>query len=328
MQHSDSLKIEQRWFNGGERLAYDPQARTVTDSDAAAKIFMRHEGDLTGDSVTFLPGYPDGSFGWSKVLPYLPPAEQMPKLFVEYLGMGDSDKPKDYVYSTAERADLLEAVWRRFDVQSTVVVAFDFSSLVILEYLQRQLERAEHGESAHSPKIQGIFIFNGGLFIDGHSHPWYTTPVLRRIPDKLSKNMGNSYGFFKKVMSKVMWSKEYAVADVEVRALYDTMNRHDGLFYLTKGAGFVAEHKAESERLDFGRIFKVYNQQIPFCIGGSTKDLFEHRQIDLTRERLDGQVNLSIEHLPGGHLTTNEQPEALANLIVRFRNRVSKRKSL
>ena len=31
----------------------------------------------------------------------------MPKLFVEYVGMGDSDKPKDYAYSTAERTDLV-----------------------------------------------------------------------------------------------------------------------------------------------------------------------------------------------------------------------------
>src|SRR5215831_15806717 len=36
---------------------------------------------------------------------------EMPKLFVEYVGMGDSDKPKDYAYSTAERTDLVEAIW-------------------------------------------------------------------------------------------------------------------------------------------------------------------------------------------------------------------------
>ena len=49
----------------------------------------------------------------------------MPKLFVEYLGMGDSDKPKDYAYSTAERADLIEAIWRDLGVQSTTLVAFE-----------------------------------------------------------------------------------------------------------------------------------------------------------------------------------------------------------
>jgi hypothetical protein len=32
----------------------------------------------------------------------------MPKLFLDYVGMGDSDKPKDYIYTTAERA------WKKF----------------------------------------------------------------------------------------------------------------------------------------------------------------------------------------------------------------------
>lgn len=314
MQQSQH-RPEELWFRAGERLAYDHKRHEITELDTPTKVFVRREGDLTENVVTFLPGYPDGSFGWSKVLPHLPGAEAMPKLFVEYLGMGDSDKPKDYTYSTAERTDLVEALWCHFGVQSTVVVAFDFSSLVVLEHLQRRLER---GQTADGPKIQGIFIFNGGLFADGHSHPWYTTPVLRRIPDGVGQNMSNSYGLFKKIMARVMWSKEYDVTNAEVRSLYNAMDRHDGLFYLTKGAGFVAEHKVQGDRLDFDRLFRACNERIPFLIGGSSKDLFEHRQVDLAQQRLGGQLNLIIERLPGGHLTTNEQPRALANLIGDF----------
>jgi pimeloyl-ACP methyl ester carboxylesterase len=61
---------------------------------------LKREGEVS-HAVTFLPGYPDGSFGWAKVRPHLPNAAEMSKLFVEYVGMGDSDKPKDYAYSTA-----------------------------------------------------------------------------------------------------------------------------------------------------------------------------------------------------------------------------------
>ena len=71
----------------------------------------------------------------------LPSGAEMPKLFLDYVGMGDSDKPKDHAYSTAERTDLVEAIWRDFGVQSTTLVAFDFSSLVVLEHLRRRLER-------------------------------------------------------------------------------------------------------------------------------------------------------------------------------------------
>ena len=174
----------QAWFADGERVGYDPKARAIVAAqDAPLKTFLKREGEVS-HAVTFLPGYPDGSFGWAKVRPHLPNAAEMPKLFVEYVGMGDSDKPKDYAYSTAERTDLVEALWRDLSVQSTTLVAFDFSSLVVLEHLRRRLERAERGQPAGGPAIRGVVIFNGGLFTDGHSHPWYTTPILRRLPKR------------------------------------------------------------------------------------------------------------------------------------------------
>jgi pimeloyl-ACP methyl ester carboxylesterase len=82
----------------------------------------------------------------------------MPKLFVDYVGMGGSDKPKDYVYSAAQRADLVEAIWHALSVQSTTLVAFDFSSLLVLELLRRRLERPERGETTGGPDIRGFVV--------------------------------------------------------------------------------------------------------------------------------------------------------------------------
>jgi pimeloyl-ACP methyl ester carboxylesterase len=300
------------WFAVGERVGYDPKARAIFPAqDAPLKIFLKREGEIS-DAVTFLPGYPDGSFGWAKVRAHLPNAAEMPKLFVEYVGMGDSDKPKDYAYST----DLIEALWRDLSVQSTTLVAFDFSSLVVLEHLRRRLERAERGQPVGGPAIRGVVIFNGGLFTDGHSHPWYTTPILRRLPKRAWRGLGRSFTLFK-MTAGVMWSKGYQVTDAEVRELQNTMSRRDGLFYLAAAAGFVADHKAQGDRLDFGRLFEAYRDQFPILVGGSDEDPFEYRQIDLAEERL-GKLGLQIERLPGGHLITNEQPEALAALIAKF----------
>jgi pimeloyl-ACP methyl ester carboxylesterase len=311
----------QDWFAGGERVGYDPRARAiVATEDAPLKVFLRREGELAR-AVSFLPGYPDGSFGWAKVRSHLPNAAEMPKLFVEYIGMGDSDKPKDYAYSTAERADLVEAIWRELAVRSTTLVAFDFSAIVISELLRRRLERAERGEPAGGPEIRGVFIFNGGLFPDGHTHPWFTTPLLRCIPNWAFTGPGRSFTLFK-MLIKVAWSKGYQVTDAEVRELQSVLDRHDGLFFLAAAAGFVADHEAQGDRLDFGRLFKVYRAQFPFLVGGSDEDPFEHRQIELAQERL-GKLGPRIERLPGGHFTTSEQPEALAALIAKFEGGLS-----
>src|SRR5499425_1257838 len=185
------------WFASGERVGYDPKARAVVGAQGAPlNVFLRREGDLT-HAVSFLPGFPDGSFGWAKVLPQLPNAAEMPKLFVEYVGMGDSDKPKDYAYSTAERTDLVEATWRHFGVQSTTLVAFDFSSLVVLEHLRRRLERSNQREPASGPEIRGVSIFNDGIFPGVHAHPWFTTPVLRRLSNRGRHGCGRSFTLFK-----------------------------------------------------------------------------------------------------------------------------------
>jgi pimeloyl-ACP methyl ester carboxylesterase len=320
------ISSAQAWFGGGERIGYDPEARAIVAAgDALLRIFVRREGDPV-QTVSFLPGFPDGSFGWAKVRPQLPNAAEMPKLFLDYVGMGDSDKPKDYAYSTAERTDLVEAIWRNLGVRSTTLVAFDFSSLVVLEHLRRRLERSERGEAPGGPDIRGVFIFNGGLFTDGHTHPWYTTPMLRRLSDRARQRVGRPFALFKRMPGvRKMWSKGYHVTEAELRELYSAMDRHDGLFYLAAAAGFVADHQAQGDRLDFGGLFETYRGQFPFVVGGSDEDPFEHRQVDLAQERL-GKLGLQIERLPGGHLTTNEQPEALAALIAKFERGLARKR--
>ena len=70
----------QAWFASGERVGYDPKSRAIVRAHGAAlNLFLRREGDLA-QAVSFLPGFPDGSFGWAKVLPHLPDAAEMSKL--------------------------------------------------------------------------------------------------------------------------------------------------------------------------------------------------------------------------------------------------------
>ena len=139
-KRGSALDALSTWYGNGERITFDSNLGAMSGSEL--RVFIRREGDIS-HAVTFLPGYPDGSSGWANVLPHLPDASAMPKLFLDYVGMGDSDKPKTYRFSTAERADLVEALWRNLGVRTTTLIAFDFSSLVVLEHLRRRLERAE-----------------------------------------------------------------------------------------------------------------------------------------------------------------------------------------
>jgi pimeloyl-ACP methyl ester carboxylesterase len=307
------------WFGGGQRIAYDPEsARVLTEQEAAATpgrlgVFERvaaAERDTDADAVwlTMLPGFPDGSYGWARVDRMLGEALG-PRLYVEPVGQGDSDKPRDYQYSTIERADLVQALWRHHDVRRTVVVTFDYTSLALLELLRRQLE----GTLAR-PAITAAFVVNGGLFADAHTHPWRTTPMLRTPLGALGMQRAQrSPRVFDATMLQArVYSRDYRPSPAELAELRSAITRRDGAAFLHRAAGFTVEHRRHAQRWDLAAIARDLGGTVALYVGGSEQDPYEHRQIQATRDRVPVAEILAF---PGGHLTTSEHPDLLAAAI-------------
>lgn len=313
------LRTARDWFASGERLPYDPDRATIlpedpTDRDAL-RVFRRTAGVLGPDDAhwtTFLPGFPDGSYGWSRVDLLLDVA---PRLFVEYVGQGDSDKPRGYPYGIVERANLVEAHWRSLGVRSTFVVAFDYSSLVTLELLRRQRERLDQGVDPVA-RIDGFASINGGLFADGHSHPWATTPLLKTPFGRVGAWFAQRSRAVFDRMTRVLYARDFHVTEDDKAQLFDAITRHDGARFLHEAAGFVDEHRRHADVWDLRRAVADLGDRVAFHVVGTEDDPFERRQVDLARERLGDAVDTRL--LPGGHLATSEQPEALAGLVEEF----------
>ena len=311
----------EQWFAGGQRIPYDPESgRVLTEMEAAAtpgalRVFERvTAAGQNADAVwlTLLPGFPDGSYGWAQVDRLLGDGLG-PRLYVEPVGQGDSDKPRRYPYSTAERADLVEALWRHHGVRRTVVVTFDYTSLALLELLRRQLERNASGHTA-GPAIVAAFMINGGLFADAHTHPWQGTPLLRtplgalamrgvqRAPGRLDSSLRQAR----------MYSRGYRPAPEQQAGLRSAITRRDGAAFMHHAAGFVSEHRRHAQRWDLAAIARDLGGTVALYLGGSDEDPSEHRQIPAARERVPQAEVLAF---PGGHLTTSEHPDLLAAAI-------------
>jgi pimeloyl-ACP methyl ester carboxylesterase len=304
------------WIATGTRRPYDPATGRILTAPADPGNAL-HVWDHTvagtapvdGRWITMLPGFPDGSYGWAQVDARL---QQMsdPRLYIEYLGHGDSDKPRDYRYSTTERADLVAAQWRFHQVRETFIVAFDYSTLVVLELLARRLD----GDTGQ-PKINGILLANGGLFIDAHSHPWQTTPFMKTRAGRIVGLAQYSEPTFRVILRAArMYSKQYTISRDEQHDWFKIMARRNGMFILHADAGFVSAHRAAGDRLDFARLFRAFRGEIPFHVSGATNDAFEGRQTVAARDRL-GHEGLDVRFHPGGHLTTHEHPGLLADSI-------------
>ena len=112
----DALTKAAAWFAAGERVPFDLDSRTISTGSESVHVWRRvvrgESADANAVWTTFLPGFPDGSIGWARVDEHLRGDGMAPKLFVEYVGQGDSDKPAKYPYGSMERADLIEALWQ------------------------------------------------------------------------------------------------------------------------------------------------------------------------------------------------------------------------
>ncbi len=211
----------------------------------------------------------------------------------------------------------MEALWEEQEIKSTVLVTFDYSSLVALELLSRQQDRLDSG-SRPVCKIEKVLMINGGLFADAHSHPWMTTPLLKSPMGNMGTRVAQRSRFVFNQMVKGLFSKEYNVTSEELAELYDAIARRNGAALMSNAAGFVDEHQQNAERWDLRRIFLASRGAISFRVLGSEGDVFEPKQIEKARERL-GDQGLEIQVLPGGHMTTSEHPELLAKIITEVR---------
>ena len=314
-----ALVTASEWFAGGQRIPYDPgSARVLTEEQAAAtpgglRVFERIANAAPGrnqDTVwlTLLPGFPDGSYGWAQVDRILGDGLG-PRLYVEPVGQGDSDKPRGYRYSTIERADLVQALWRHHGVRRTVVVTFDYTSLALLELFRRQLDR-----TMDTPAITAALMVNGGLFADAHTHPWRTTPLLRTPLGALGMRRAqrSPHIFDATILQSRLYSRGYQPSPAELAELRSAITRRDGAAFLHRAAGFTAEHRRHARRWDLAAIARDLGGTAALYIGGSDEDPYEHRQIQATRERVP---QAGILTFPGGHLTTSEQPGLLAAAI-------------
>jgi pimeloyl-ACP methyl ester carboxylesterase len=311
---ADDLVSAQEWFSGGERVPYDPERASFDDS-SSLRVFVRHASG-SGTTLTFLPGWPDGSFGWAKVDAEFAERSDADRLFLDYVGHGESDKPPDHPYSTYERADLVEALWRARSVEATVVVAFDYSCIVSLELLARRIERQRAGEHP-GPVIRAWLLANGGLFADGHTHPWFSTPLFKSRAGGPLMWVGQHTRRAFAVFFRPVFSSSYGVTAAELEQAYRAISRRDGVRVLPATAGFVDEHREHAARWDLARITAELGTAARFHVVGSSEDRFEARQLRLARQRLGDAIQTT--ELPGGHLATAEQPTRLAELIERVR---------
>ena len=157
------------WYVGGD---YFEWTSTTEDNNAAkVNVFYRTWGDESKPKLVLIHGFPNSSFDYYKMIPYL--EDEYHIAVLDFPGSGFSDKPLDgYNYMLAENAEIVDHFVRE-------VVGFDDFALfthdrgvsIGLAFLGNYLDNPSPGYT-----VNYHFLSNSGMFL----------PLANLVPFQLS----------------------------------------------------------------------------------------------------------------------------------------------
>jgi hypothetical protein len=96
--------------------------------------------------------------------------------------------------------------------------------------------------------MRTCLLADGGLFADGHTHPWSTRLLVKsRASGPLTWVGQHSRRAFAPFFRPV-YSRSYRVTTAEVERAYQAISRRDGVRVLPATAAFVEEHREHGAR--------------------------------------------------------------------------------
>lgn len=146
------------WYQGGD---YFEWTSTTEDNNAASvNVFYRTWGDESKPKLLLIHGFPNSSFDYYKMIPYLEADYHIAAL--DFPGSGFSDKPLDgYNYMLAENAEIVDHFVREVvEFEDFALFTHDRGVSIGLAFLGNYLDDPDPGYT-----INYHFLSNSGMFL-------------------------------------------------------------------------------------------------------------------------------------------------------------------
>jgi pimeloyl-ACP methyl ester carboxylesterase len=146
------------WYQGGD---YFEWTSTTADNDAAkVNVFYRTWGDESNPKLVLIHGFPNSSFDYYKMIPYLEDEYHIAAL--DFPGSGFSDKPLDgFNYMLAENAEIVDYFVREVvEFEDFALFTHDRGVSIGLAFLGNYLDSPDPGYN-----VNYHFLSNSGMFL-------------------------------------------------------------------------------------------------------------------------------------------------------------------
>ena len=273
------------WFESGERVPADAHA-----------LFARVSG--AGPWLTFLHGFPTSSWDWSRVVPALDRRGRC--LCFDFLGFGDSDKPRRHRYSIVEQADLTEALWRRYGVQETVLVGHDYGATVAQELIAR------HDEGALAARLAGAVLLNAAVYVELARPLLVQRLLVNPLSGPVTARAVTERVFARSFAS--IFSEAHPIGQDEIREHWRVLGRRGGTAQIAhRLSRYMADRRRYAERWE--RSLERTTVPLRFVWGMGDPRSGAH-VAERIRERVPGATLVELDDV--GHYPQLEVPERVA----------------
>lgn len=146
------------------------------------RIYVR---EYAGDepAIILMHGFPDNLHLYDRLVPFLSPPRRV--IAFDFLGWGNSDKPRGYPYTSSSQLGELDSVIKQLAHKSAVLVAHDASGPPAINWAL-----------AHPERVAGLVLLNTYYCRMRTLRPpeailLFSTPVLRSVAVPISKMFRN-----------------------------------------------------------------------------------------------------------------------------------------
>jgi pimeloyl-ACP methyl ester carboxylesterase len=279
------------WFESGERVR-------VELGGSSFEIFCRASG--AGPWLTLLHAFPTSSWDWAKVAPAL--EQRFRLLCFDFLGFGDSDKPRPHSYSIAEQADTTEALWQHFGIAETVLVAHDYGATVAQELLARERTSA---------RISSVVLLNAAVYVQLARPLVIQRMLANRIVGPLVAHAVNERTFRRSFAS--VFSARHPIGETELNLHWQVLQRRGGTVRLShRLSHYVRERKRNAARWEAALARRLV--PIRFIWGMADPRSGAHMAQEIHRRLPDAPV-VALDDV--GHYPQLEVPELVAEEIAK-----------
>jgi len=257
-----------------------------------------------GEVLVLLHGFPTSSWDWHKIWDTL---QIYQVITLDFIGFGFSDKPKDYVYSIMDQADLVEQLIAHLHVPQYHLLVHDIGDTVAQELLARQMERKE-------AVIRSCCFLNGGLFPETHR----ATRTQKLLLSKIGFLAARLYSYKRFVSSfSILFTVQTKPSEDEMRSLYTLIIHNEGDKISHLLIRYIIERKQNRERW----VAALQKASCPLRLIDGVDDPVSGAHMVARYKELIPKAD--VEEISGcGHYPQLEAPEKVIESYLEFRKKI------